>query len=84
MFDEGQRNIEAALAGYPKSAHAAHIRGHLFYELGEREAGLAFLTDWMKDYSRDGLMHATTAGTSRCGRWRPDAWPTPGASTTRR
>ena len=57
QFDEGQRNIEAALAAYPKSAHGAHIRGHLFYELGEREAGLAFLTDWMKDYPRDGLMH---------------------------
>ncbi|MBX9943011.1 MAG: tetratricopeptide repeat protein [Reyranella sp.] len=57
MFDEGRRNIDQALAGYPKSAHAAHIRGHLFYELGEREAGLAYLTDWMKDYPRDGLMH---------------------------
>jgi tetratricopeptide (TPR) repeat protein len=56
-LDEGQRNIDAALDAYPKSAHAAHIRGHLFYELGEREAGLAFLRDWMKDYSRDGLMH---------------------------
>jgi tetratricopeptide (TPR) repeat protein len=56
-LDEGQRNIDAALAAYPKSAHAAHIRGHLFYELGEREAGLAFLNDWMKDYPRDGLMH---------------------------
>lgn len=57
MFDEGSRNIEAALAAYPKSAHAAHICGHLFYETGEREAGLAFMTDWMKDYPRDGLMH---------------------------
>lgn len=57
MFDEGLRNIDAALAAYPKSAHAAHIRGHLFYEMGERTAGLAFLNDWMKDYSRDGLMH---------------------------
>ena len=57
LFDEGQRNIDAALAAYPQSAHAAHIRGHLYYELGEREAGLAFLTDWMKDYPRDGLMH---------------------------
>ncbi len=56
-LDEGQRNIDMALAGYPRSAHAAHIRGHLFYEMGEREAGLAFLTDWMKDYPRDGLMH---------------------------
>jgi tetratricopeptide (TPR) repeat protein len=57
QFDEGGRNIEAALAAYPKSAHGAHIRGHLFYEVGEREAGLAFITDWMKDYPRDGLMH---------------------------
>ncbi|MBI3197614.1 MAG: tetratricopeptide repeat protein [Rhodospirillales bacterium] len=57
MFDEGSRNIEAALAGFPRSAHAAHIRGHLYYETGEREAGLAFMIDWMKDYPRDGLMH---------------------------
>jgi hypothetical protein len=57
QFAEGERNIEAALAGYPRSAHASHIRGHLFYEVGEREAGLAFLNGWMKDYARDGLMH---------------------------
>ncbi len=57
MFDDGLRNIDAALIAYPKSAHAAHIRGHLFYEVGEREAGLAYLNDWMKDYPRDGLMH---------------------------
>ena len=57
MFDEGQRNIDGALADFPKSAHAAHIRGHLFYELGEREAGLAFLKEWMADYPRDGMMH---------------------------
>lgn len=57
MFDEGLRNIDGALAAYPKSAHAAHIRGHLFYEMGERAAGLSFLNDWMKDYSRDGMMH---------------------------
>ena len=57
QFAEGARNIDAALAAYPRSAHGAHIRGHLFYELGEREAGLAFLTDWMKDYPREGLMH---------------------------
>lgn len=57
QFDEGLKNIESSLAAYPKSAHGAHIRGHLFYELGEREAGLAFLADWMKDYPREGLMH---------------------------
>jgi tetratricopeptide (TPR) repeat protein len=56
-FDAGRRNIEGALASYPRSAHAAHICGHLFYETGEREAGLVFLTEWMADYPRDGLMH---------------------------
>jgi tetratricopeptide (TPR) repeat protein len=56
-FDDGLKNIDRALEGFPRSAHAAHIRGHLFYELGEREAGLAFLDDWMKDYPREGLMH---------------------------
>ncbi len=57
MFDEGARNIETALAAFPRSAHAAHIRAHLFYEMGQREAGLAYLTGWMKDYPRDGLLH---------------------------
>ena len=57
QFGVGEHNIERVLAAYPKSAHAAHIRGHLFYEIGEREAGLRFLNDWMKDYPRDGLMH---------------------------
>lgn len=57
QFDAGRRNIDAALAACPKSAHSAHIRAHLFYEIGEREAGLAYLNDWMKDYPRDGLMH---------------------------
>jgi hypothetical protein len=57
QFGPGERNIDAALAAYPKSAHAAHIRAHLFYERGERETGLTFITDWMKDYPRDGLMH---------------------------
>ena len=57
QFDEGLRNIEAALAANPRSAHAAHIRAHLFYEMGQREEGLAYLTEWMKDYAREGLLH---------------------------
>jgi len=39
-FDNGLRNIEMALRGNPRNAHAAHIRAHLYYELGEREEGL--------------------------------------------
>jgi len=56
-FDNGLRNIETALRGNPRNAHAAHIRAHLHYELGERGEGLSFLTQWAKDYPRDGQLH---------------------------
>lgn len=51
------RNIGTALAIRPRNAHAAHIRAHLFYEMGEREEGLPFLTDWYRDYPRSGQLH---------------------------
>ena len=57
MHERGRRNIEAALAAYPRNAHAAHIRAHAYYETGEREAGLAFLGNWAKDYPREGQIH---------------------------
>ncbi len=56
-FENGLRNIETALRGNPRNAHAAHIRAHLYYELGEREDGLRFLTAWAKDYPKDGQLH---------------------------
>jgi hypothetical protein len=56
-FDNGLRDIEVALRGNPRNAHAAHIRAHLHYELGERQEGLNFLTAWAKEYPRDGQMH---------------------------
>lgn len=56
-FDNGLHNIETALRGNPRNAHAAHIRAHLHYELGERTEGLAFLDSWAKGYSREGMLH---------------------------
>jgi hypothetical protein len=56
-YDRGLRNIETSLRGFGRNAHAAHIRAHLFYELGEREAGLAYLDDWNRDYSTEGQLH---------------------------
>lgn len=56
-FTNGLRNIETALRGNPRNGHAAHIRGHLYYELGERKAGLQFLSRWAKDYPRDAHIH---------------------------
>lgn len=56
-FKNGLLNIEIALRGNPRNAHAAHIRAHLHYELGEREEGLSFLTQWAKGYPRGGQLH---------------------------
>lgn len=56
-FNNGHRNIESALRGNPRNAHAAHVRGHLYYELGERSEGLRFLKEWTKEYPKDGQIH---------------------------
>lgn len=56
-FEPGLRNIELGLKGNPRSAHAAHIRAHLYYEMGERKEGLAYLTEWAKPYPRGGHLH---------------------------
>ena len=55
--DRAARTIERALAGNPGSAHAAHVRAHIHYELGESEAGLAYLGDWRRHYDRQGVLH---------------------------
>jgi tetratricopeptide (TPR) repeat protein len=54
---EATRKIERAMALSPRNAHGAHIRAHVYYEVGEREAGLAYLTDWARDYPREGQIH---------------------------
>ena len=56
-FKNGHRNIETALRGNPRNAHAAHVRSHLYYELGERAEGLRFLKAWTKEYPKDGHIH---------------------------
>lgn len=57
QYDRVLENIELSLRAFGRNAHAAHIRAHLFYELGEREAGLAYLDDWTRDYSPEGQLH---------------------------
>jgi len=77
-FDNGLRNIEMALRGNPRNAHAAHIRAHLYYELGEREEGLSYLKGWAREYPKHGLMHCHVSWhqaiwSLETGR-RDDAW----------
>jgi tetratricopeptide (TPR) repeat protein len=57
LFDRAHRNIVGSLAKFPRNAHAAHIRAHLYYEVGERREGLAFLKEWSRDYPRDAHIH---------------------------
>ena len=55
--DRAVKTIESARDRCPRSANWAHIRSHIHYELGETEAGLAFLREWLKDYGREGPLH---------------------------
>jgi tetratricopeptide (TPR) repeat protein len=57
LTDRALPNIEASLAAFPRNAHAAHIRAHLYYEVGERRAGLAYLKDWARAYPRAANLH---------------------------
>lgn len=61
QFAPAETQIELALARNPDSAHAAHIRAHLYYETGATADGLAFLGQWMQGYDRAGLMHCHNA-----------------------
>jgi hypothetical protein len=56
-IERARATIERSLARYPRNAHGAHIRAHVYYEAGEREAGLAYLQDWWRDYPRESLLH---------------------------
>jgi hypothetical protein len=49
--------IDRSLACNPRNAHGAHIRAHVYYEAGERAAGLAYLQDWWRDYPKESLLH---------------------------
>jgi len=52
-----QATIERSLAQYPRNAHGAHIRAHVYYEHAERAAGLAYLRDWWGPYAKEGQLH---------------------------
>lgn len=58
---KAEKSIEHAIASHPKSAHNAHIRSHLYYENGEGSAGLQYLEDWRRGFSRGALMHCHIA-----------------------
>ena len=56
-LDEAQRLIERSMAAFPRSAHGAHVKAHVLYEMGEPGQGLDYLDAWMPGYAKEGLMH---------------------------
>ena len=56
-LDEAMAEIDRSMAANPASAHGAHIRAHVLYEMGEDAAALDYLDGWLPAYPRDGLMH---------------------------
>jgi hypothetical protein len=52
-----EESVERSIVLNPNSANAAHYRSHLYYEVGETDAGLSYLQDWFAGYDRDGLLH---------------------------
>jgi hypothetical protein len=55
--DRALASIERSLARYERNAHGAHIRAHVYYESGERAAGLKYLRDWWTPYEKEGQLH---------------------------
>lgn len=49
--------IEQSLKLNRANAQAAHVRSHTWYEMGEAEAGRAFLTEWLDGYDQSGMLH---------------------------
>lgn len=49
--------MEKSLALNPRNANASHFKAHELYELGQAEAGLAYLRDWMVGYDRRSILH---------------------------
>lgn len=56
-----EKSIERAMQLNARNAHGAHYKSHLFYELGKTKDGEDYLSNWMQDYSKDGLMHGHNA-----------------------
>ena len=53
---EAERRVERALAAAPHNANAAHVRAHVFYELGQAPQAAEFLRAWLHEYSPLGLL----------------------------
>lgn len=56
-LDAADLYIERSLALNPRNANGAHVRSHVYYETGDIDLGVAYLTDWIGPYDRAGYLH---------------------------
>ncbi|PWL36548.1 tetratricopeptide repeat protein [Marivita sp. XM-24bin2] len=56
-LNEADIYIDRSLARNPRNANGAHVRSHIYYETGDIELGVSYLTDWLGPYDRSGYMH---------------------------
>ena len=54
---EGRRIVERSLAGNRHNGSVAHSYAHVCYEDGNADDGIAFIRDWLPDYTRFGGMY---------------------------
>ena len=59
--DRADTTIERSLGLRARSAHSAHVRSHIYYEMGETDLGLAYLDDWIAPYDHSAYMHGHLA-----------------------
>jgi hypothetical protein len=56
-WELGRELAERSLEQRPSNAHAAHTLAHALYEAGDDDTALDFMTGWLPDSDRAGLLH---------------------------
>lgn len=56
-LEEARTLIERSMEANPASAHGAHVKVHVLYEMGEMQRSLDYLESWMPGFDRRGLLH---------------------------
>lgn len=56
-LDAADHYIERSLALNPRNANGAHVRSHIYYETGDIDLGVSYLTEWLEPYDRAGYLH---------------------------
>jgi len=57
LVDKARRNLDRALALKPDNPNGAHIRGHVYYEGGEPQAGLDFMARFAEGLDKSSPLH---------------------------